>query len=70
MTAAYRFPQSVSRSARVDFFAEPSRHGAESSRWGGWLLVATLFFIVAHGCHGDDIDHEPSFAAPDHRNSK
>jgi hypothetical protein len=25
----------------------------------GWLLVLTAIVIIAHGCHGDDIDHEP-----------
>jgi hypothetical protein len=29
-------------------------------RWGlGWLLILAAIVTIAHGCHGDDIDHEP-----------
>ena len=28
------------------------------------LLALALAPIVGHGCHGDDVDHEPSFAPP------
>lgn len=28
------------------------------------LLALLLLPIVGHGCHGDDLDHEPSFAPP------
>jgi hypothetical protein len=31
-------------------------------RWALAALVAT-FVLVAHGCHGDDVDHELSPAA-------
>jgi hypothetical protein len=31
----------------------------------GYLaLILTGLFIFAHGCHGDDVDHEPSGAPP------
>ena len=26
---------------------------------GGWLILAATFLLFAHGCHSDDIDHEP-----------
>ena len=32
-----------------------------------WLLIlaaALLVPIVAHGCHGDDVDHEPGTGPP------
>lgn len=32
-----------------------------------WLLIlaaALLVPIVAHGCHGDDVDHEPGAGPP------
>ena len=28
------------------------------------LAAALLIPIVAHGCHGDDVDHEPGFGPP------
>jgi hypothetical protein len=36
---------------------------------GGWGLFAFLFALavlplIAHGCHGDDVDHEPLVAPP------
>lgn len=36
---------------------------ANGSRW--WLVVAVLAAVgvlplVGHGCHGDDVDHEPT----------
>lgn len=32
-----------------------------------WLLLFVLLLlpIFAHGCHGDDVDHEPSAARQD-----
>jgi hypothetical protein len=30
--------------------------------WGAWLFVALALLLAplfAHGCHGDDVDHEP-----------
>jgi hypothetical protein len=29
-----------------------------------FALILTALFIFAHGCHGDDVDHEPSVAPP------
>jgi hypothetical protein len=39
--------------------------GVESSTPTAWryaLFAAALafFVIISHGCHGDDVDHEPS----------
>jgi len=31
---------------------------------GPLALVAVLFFVIGHGCHGDDVDHEPAVAPP------
>jgi hypothetical protein len=29
-------------------------------RWSfAWFFLVSTFILVAHGCHGDDIDHEP-----------
>lgn len=25
-----------------------------------WFWILATLIIVAHGCHGDDIDHEPA----------
>lgn len=41
---------------RRAFFARPVVLAAALG-----LLLIPLF---AHGCHGDDVDHEPSFAPP------
>ena len=32
----------------------------------GWFFVVALLLapIVAHGCHGDDVDHEPGAGPP------
>ena len=32
----------------------------------GWFLAIALLLvpIVAHGCHGDDVDHEPGTGPP------
>lgn len=33
-------------------------------RWLPWLVAAVLGGLVAHGCHGADVDHEPAVAVP------
>lgn len=33
----------------------------------GGFLALLLIPIVGHGCHGDDVDHEPAVAPPEHR---
>ena len=36
------------------------RHALAS--WGAWLFIAVALLLAplfAHGCHGDDVDHEP-----------
>ncbi len=33
----------------------------------GALGVAVALGLVAHGCHGADVDHEPGVAAPAER---
>jgi hypothetical protein len=30
------------------------------------VLLATFVVIISHGCHGDDVDHEPVVAPPLH----
>jgi len=37
---------------------------ALSPRSWWWLLLLTLLPLVGHGCHGDDIDHEPTVKPP------
>lgn len=33
----------------------------------GILSMVVVFALVAHGCHGDDADHEPGFSPPARR---
>ena len=45
--------------------ADVGRRGAAWS--AAWLFVALAVLlapIVAHGCHGDDVDHEPAVPPP------
>ncbi len=41
---------------------------AQAVRPGNWwrwaFLLLALLPLVGHGCHGDDIDHEPSVPPP------
>jgi hypothetical protein len=34
--------------------------------WGGWLVLAGLLLVLAHGCHGDH-DDEPGISLPEAR---
>lgn len=35
------------------------------ARWVGFAVVAAVaLVIVAHGCHGADVDHEPGVVPP------
>lgn len=39
--------------------------------FAGWFLaIAALCLIVAHGCHGDDFDHEPSVSIQPSQNER
>jgi hypothetical protein len=54
------------------FRAEQSRpekppRSAQPVRPGWWVLVVVLLALlplIGHGCHGDDVDHEPTVAPP------
>lgn len=46
---------------------ESREYNVASSLAPGWfllILLAALIAPIAHGCHGDDIDHEPGIAPP------
>jgi hypothetical protein len=34
-----------------------------SWRWGVGLLITAVLLILAHGCHGEEVDDEPAFIA-------
>ena len=38
--------------------------GGEVFRLALFLLLLALVPLVGHGCHGDDVDHEPSVPPP------
>jgi hypothetical protein len=40
---------------------QPMRFGWGVRRWFGWFAIAAItLVVVGHGCHGDEVDHEPT----------
>gem|GEM_PF-1827654 len=50
-------PGSLHPDGRGKFFL------TRSWRWGVGLLITAALLILAHGCHGEDVDDEPAFIA-------
>jgi len=44
--------------------APPPARVTSPRRWLPWAVAAALGGLVAHGCHGADVDHEPAVAVP------
>jgi hypothetical protein len=53
----------VAASART---ASPTGRGGHPFAFAVFVLLLILFPLVGHGCHGDDVDHEPAVLPPVH----